>query len=92
MDDPHETFFRSLPSEEKHLVALRDYLYEGSWDEIVVDLVARKEGKPYVYKLETRIDEDLERIQRLAAYEKAHGVDLGRYLPLYENENTTGTT
>ena len=80
MGDPHDTYFRSLSREEQHLVALKDLLYDGSWDEIVVDLRARKAGKPHVFKLETRIDEDILRIEKLRAYEAEAGIDLVRYL------------
>ena len=76
----HESFFSSLSEEEHHLLALKDLLYEGSWEEIEIDLKARKEGKPYVVKLDNRIDEDLLRIERLKAYEDEKGIDLGRYL------------
>ncbi|MCZ6792447.1 MAG: hypothetical protein O7J95_02390 [Planctomycetota bacterium] len=82
--DPHEEFFRSLPPEEIHLVALKEFLYEGSWGDILKDLVARKEGKPHVYKLETRIDEDLARIEKLVHYEKRTGVNLGKYLHVFK--------
>ncbi len=81
MQDAHEVYFRTLSREEQHLVALRELLYEGSWEEIMVDLRARKAGKPHVFKLETRIDEDLLRIEKLRSYESDTGVDLGRYLP-----------
>jgi hypothetical protein len=78
--DPPEAYFQSLSREEILLLRLKESLYEGSWDEIVADLVARKEGKPYVFKLETRIEEDLARIEKLRAYERETGVDLGREL------------
>ena len=80
----HEDFFRSLGREEVHLVALKEYLYEGSWKEIEKDLVARKEGRPHVYRLETRIDEDLERVRKLLDYETKYSVNLGDYLHLVE--------
>ena len=63
------------------MLALKDLLYEGSWDEIEIDLKARKDNKPYVVKLDSRIDEDLLRIERLRAYEDEKGSDLGQYLP-----------
>ena len=63
------------------MLALKDLLYEGSWDEIEIDLKARKDNKPYVVKLDNRIDEDLLRIERLRAYEDEKGIDLGQYLP-----------
>lgn len=85
--DPHSAFFRSLRREEKQLVALKRYLYDGAWDEIVKDLEARRDGKPFVLELTTRIEEDLERIRRLAEYEREHGVDLSDYLNVHEREN-----
>lgn len=80
--DPHEEYFRSLPLKERHLLALREILYDGSWDEMVQDLLARKEGKPFVYKLNTCIEEDLQRIEKLRSYEAQHGVNLGTYVAI----------
>jgi hypothetical protein len=78
--DPHEAYFRSLTPEESNLLVLREILYEGSWGEMVADLAARREGKPFVFKLQTRIEEDLERIQKLKAYEERNGVNLGKFV------------
>ena len=78
--DPHVEYFQSLTPEEEHLIILRDMLYAGDWREVVGDLQARKDGKPFVFKLNTRIEEDLQRIEKLNKYEKAHGIDLGFYL------------
>ena len=77
--DTHEDYVRSLTREEAQLLALRTYLYEGSWDDMVADLVARREGRPYVFKLQTRIEEDLHRIENLRRYEEENQVDLRRY-------------
>jgi len=78
--DPHETFFHDLNPMEEQLLILRDFLYEGDWDEMLQDLKDRRSGKPFIFKLNSRIEEDLERIDRLRAYEKRHSVDLGRYI------------
>jgi hypothetical protein len=78
--DPHEQFFRSLPPEEEQLVILRDFLYEGDWDEMLLDLRGRQNGKPFIFKLKTRIDEDIRRIERLREYERTNRVDLGLYV------------
>ncbi|MBN1442127.1 MAG: hypothetical protein JXA90_05420 [Planctomycetes bacterium] len=67
-----------------HLVALKEFLYDGSWDEIAADLRARKTGRPHVFKLETRIEEDLDRIEKLLTYERQEGINLGDYLYLYK--------
>lgn len=83
--DPHEAYFEGLSKEEKQLVALKELLYDGSWDEIIADLKARRSGKPHVFRLETRIEEDLFRIEKLRAYETSHAVNLGAYLPKPED-------
>ncbi|MFN0057103.1 MAG: hypothetical protein ACKVX7_01480 [Planctomycetota bacterium] len=77
-------FVRSLVPEESQLVILRDELYEGSWDEMRKDLEDRRDGKPFIFKLVNRIEEDLRRIDRLSAFEDAEGINLAEYL---EEEN-----
>jgi len=64
------------------LVVLKRELYEGSWDEMVADLQARLEGRPYIFKLAHRIADDLERITHLREFERQEGVDLGEYVGL----------
>lgn len=78
--DVHKEFFRSLQKEDVHLLALRELLYDGSWKEMISDLEARRDGKPFVFKLRNQIDEDLVRIQRLDAYEQGHNISLGKYV------------
>ena len=76
----HERFLRSLTPEDEQLLIIRDILYDGLWNEVIRDLRARQEGKPFVFKLNSRIEEDLQRIDRISDYENEHGVDLGAYL------------
>ena len=71
-----------LRSEERMLVVLKRELYEGSWDEMAADLQARLAGKPYIFKLAHRIEDDLGRIDRLRAIEQRYGVDLSDYVKL----------
>lgn len=78
--DSHQAFFESLEPEEEQLLLIRDFLYTGSWDELVADLEARRSGKPFVFKLNTRIEDDLRRIEKLRDYEAAHDIDLGMFL------------
>lgn len=78
--DPHETYFQSLSAEAKQLVILQRILYEGSWEEMIQDLEARQQGRPFIYKLQTRIEEDLDRIRLLAEYEKHNDVRLSNYV------------
>ena len=78
--DPHLIFFQSLSQEEEQLLILRDFLYEGDWDEMLQDLSDRQSGKPFIFKLKSRIEEDIQRIERLREYERANGVDLGQFV------------
>jgi len=71
-----QQFVESLTREERMLVVLKRELYEGDWDEMVADLQARLEGRPYIFKLAHRITDDLERIHRLRQFEQSSGVDL----------------
>jgi len=71
-----ETFVRDLINEERTLLVIRDELYDGSWDEMLKDLTARLQAKPYVFKLATRIEDDIVRIHKLRDFEDAHGLNL----------------
>ncbi len=77
---PHERFAAALSADERTLVALRDELYNGSWDLMLGDLRDRLKGKPYIFKLVNRIQDDIARIEKLAEYEKKHKVNLADYL------------
>jgi hypothetical protein len=59
-----------LAPEDRVLRDVRDQLYGGDWDELERDLRARLEGKPYIFKLATKIEEDLARIARLRQAER----------------------
>jgi hypothetical protein len=78
--DGVERFLGRMTREERMLVVLKRELYEGSWDEMVEDLQARLEGRPYIFKLAHRIADDLDRIERLRAFERQAGVDLSDYV------------
>ncbi len=73
-------FVRTLTSEERTLVTIRDELYGGLWDEMVKDLEARLQAKPYVFKLATRIEDDVVRIRKLREFEQLHQVNLKDYV------------
>jgi hypothetical protein len=75
-----QQFVQGMTSEERMLVVLKGELYEGSWDDMVADLQARLEGRPYIFKLAHRIVEDLDRIRRLREFEDSHGVDLSDHV------------
>ena len=83
-DAPEEVqrFVERMTREERMLVVLKRELYEGSWDEMVADLRARLDGRPYIFKLAHRIADDLERIERLREVEQHGSVDLSDYVQL----------
>ena len=79
-EEHHRVFAESLSKAERVLVLLRDELYAGSWQELVDDLKARQDKKPFIFKLNTRIEEDLTRIATLRAFERQQEVDIARLL------------
>jgi hypothetical protein len=81
-DDKVHRFVAELSNEERMLVLLKRELYDGDWDEMIADLQARLEGRPYIFKLASRIADDLERIERLRQFERSSGADLGNYVKL----------
>ena len=91
MDDRQGAFTDGLTKEERLLLAIRDELYSGSWDDLVADLEARKSRKPYVFKLATRLEEDLARVEKLRAFEREHAVDLRKLLESEAQQDSRGT-
>ncbi len=82
VDKKVERYVSKLTSEERMLVVLKRELYEGSWSDMLEDLKARMEGRPYIFKLAQRISDDLERIAKLQAFESDNEVDLGKYVEM----------
>ena len=80
LDLTPDQFVRKLEPYERVLVDLKEILYEGSWDRIVVDLRNRLDNKPYVYRLSHAIERDLKAIERLKAYEARHQVNLQKLI------------
>jgi hypothetical protein len=75
-------YVNRLSDEHKMLVALKSQLYGGSWDPMVDDLRNRLAGKPYIFKLVHRIQDDVERIEEMRRFEAEHKVDLADYVEL----------
>lgn len=75
-------FVQTCSREERMLLILKHELYEGNWSEMVADLRARLAGKPYIFRLAHRIEDDLERIGRLRGFEETYAVDLSNYVSL----------
>ena len=80
MSAQHKKYFDSLTPEERMLIVLREELYIGSWDRMLQDLRDRLRGRPYIFKLVNRIQEDIARIEKLQEYEKKQGVNLGDFI------------
>jgi hypothetical protein len=80
MSTAHQKFCDALPAEERMLVVLRDELYSGSWDRMLADLKDRLKGRPYIFKLVNRIQDDMSRIEKLQDYEKKNGVNLAEFI------------
>ncbi len=78
-EDEHSKYYATLSEEERMLLVLRDELYSGSWDKMEEDLRNRLKGRPYIFKLVNRIEEDLKRIEKLRSYEQKHKINLQDY-------------
>jgi len=75
-------FVTGLSEEHRMLVILKSQLYDGQWEPMLEDLKNRLAGKPYIFKLATRIKDDIERIERLRTFESEHNVDLADYVEM----------
>lgn len=75
-------YVSGLSEEYKMLVVLKRQLYNGSWDDMLEDLANRLEGKPYVFKLINRINDDVERINELKDFEAEHKIDLADFVKI----------
>lgn len=75
-------YVAGLSSEHRMLVLLKKELYGGSWGPMLDDLQNRLAGKPYIFKLVNRINDDIERMEEMQKFEAEHNVDLGEYVEL----------
>ncbi len=75
-----EAFVSQLSEEERMLIILKRELYDNSWEAMLADLRNRLDGRPYIFKLANRIRDDIERIERLRAFENDHKANLGDYV------------
>lgn len=69
-------FVAGLQPHERVLLELKERLYDGSWARLRTDLEARRDNKPYIFKLSKAIERDLQAVARLEAYEKRWGISL----------------
>ena len=75
-------YVRVLGDEHRMLVVLKAQLYGGRWEPMLDDLKNRLSGKPYIFKLTNRINDDVERINEMQEFEETHGVDLADHVEL----------
>ena len=72
----------SLSEQDRVLVVCAYQLYDGNWDALLNDLLARLEGRPYVLKLGDKIKEDIERLHKLREIERTYKIKLGDYIKI----------
>lgn len=77
-------FVKSLSAEHKMLIILKSQLYGGKWEPMHQDLKNRLEGKPYIFKLANRINDDIERIEQMRLFEQQYNCNLCDYIDSVE--------
>lgn len=82
LSDDVRDYINRLSKEHRMLVVLKKELYGGQWEPMLDDLRNRLEGKPYIFKLVSRIQDDIERIQEMRDFEKQNRLDLADYADL----------
>ncbi len=75
-------FVSRLSDEQVMLVVLKSQLYGSNWEPMLDDLRNRLSGKPYIFKLANRIQDDIERIEQMRDFENEHGIDLADYVEM----------
>ena len=82
VDKTVSDFIAGLSDEHRMLIVLKSQLYGGTWEPMLEDLKNRLAGKPYIFKLVNRINDDIERIEQMRKFESEHGIDLADYVKL----------
>ena len=75
-------YVKTLSEEYRMLVVLKAQLYGGRWEPMIDDLRNRLAGKPYIFKLANRIQDDIERIEQMRKFEADNNVDLVDYVEI----------
>ena len=75
-------YIEKLSEESCMLIILKAQLYEGSWEPMLDDLKNRLKGKPYIFKLANRIQDDIERIEQISQFESEHNIDLADFVKM----------
>ena len=77
-----DNYVAILSDEHRMLVVLKSQLYGGSWETMLDDLKNRLEGKPYIFKLVNRINDDIVRIQEMKEFEEKNSIDLADFIEM----------
>jgi hypothetical protein len=78
---PPAAIAASLDAPARQLVVAVRSLYQGSWEDCAEDIRRRRAGRPYLFRLELGLDDELAWIHRFITYESARGESLAA-LPL----------
>ena len=73
-------FVNGLSDEHRMLVVLKSQLYDDTWEPMLDDLRNRLSGKPYIFKLANRIQDDIRRIEQMQEFESENDVNLADYV------------
>jgi len=91
LPEPLRRFMDRLEDEQKLLLVLKRELYNGDWRPMMADLRNRLDGRPYVLRLAARIEDDLERIERMRQLEDHYEVDLASYIQPLDDTGDVNT-
>jgi hypothetical protein len=75
-------FINGFSDEHRMLVVLKAQLYDNTWEPMLDDLQNRLAGKPYIFKLVNRIQDDIRRIGEMQEFENEHEIDLADYIKM----------
>jgi hypothetical protein len=73
-------FVNGLSDEHRMLVGLKAQLYDDTWEPMLDDLRNRLSGKPYIFKLVNRIQDDIGRIEEMQEFESENDINLADYI------------
>ncbi len=73
-------YVNGLSDEHRMLVVLKAQLYDDMWEPMLDDLRNRLAGKPYIFKLVNRIQDDIRRIEEMQEFESENNIDLADYI------------
>ncbi|MAE60495.1 MAG: hypothetical protein CMJ49_03960 [Planctomycetaceae bacterium] len=88
LPEPLRRFMDRLTPEQTLLLVLKRDLYGGTWPPMVTDLENRLSGRPYVFRLAHRIEDDLRRIEQMIELERHYEIDLTAYVESIDEMET----